>query len=271
MKPIYAFLTFLLCLLCISCEEVVHVDLNTAAPRLVIDASIDWVKGTPGTEQHVRLSTTTGYYETEIPVVSGATVFVTDDQGNVFDFTETPGTGDYVCLDFAAVMNRSYTLTVIVNGQTYTATESLVPVVDIEEIVQDNEGGFLQDEIEVRFFFQDPPEENYYVARFDSEVQPYPEVESFSDEFFNGNRSFEFFAHEDLKAGDVVDIKLYGVSRRYQEYLAKILMMSGGNQGPFGTTPATVRGNLINTTDPKNFALGYFRLSEVDTASYTVQ
>lgn len=27
-----------------GCEDVINVDLDTAAPRLVIDASIDWVK-----------------------------------------------------------------------------------------------------------------------------------------------------------------------------------------------------------------------------------
>ena len=41
--------------------------------------------------------------------------------------------------------------------------------------------------------------------------------------------------------------------------------------GPFETTPATVRGNCINETNPDNFPFGYFRLSEVDEITYIVE
>ncbi|MFD0778445.1 hypothetical protein ACFQZF_08170 [Flavobacterium myungsuense] len=34
-----------------SCEDVVNVDLNAAPPKLVIDASINWEKGTSGNLQ----------------------------------------------------------------------------------------------------------------------------------------------------------------------------------------------------------------------------
>jgi len=51
-----------------------------------------------------------------------------------------------------------------------------------------------------------------------------------------------------------------------------ILAISGSNNGsPFQSPPATVRGNIINTTDSSNYALGYFRLCEVDTKNYTIQ
>ena len=68
-----------------SCEEVIHVDLDTAPPRLVIDAAINWQKGTIGNEQKIILSTTTGFYSNVIPKVSGATVAVKDSQN--FNFT----------------------------------------------------------------------------------------------------------------------------------------------------------------------------------------
>lgn len=273
MKLRYLFFLSFLSLLLHGCEEVIQADLDTAPPRLVVDASIDWIKGTAGNEQHVRLTTTAGYYEEGVPTVSGATVFITNAAGDVFTFTETPGTGDYVCTDFVPELLAEYRLTVISGGQTYTATETLMPTTDVTQIEQDDQGGFFGDEIEVRFFFQDDPAaDNYYVVRFDSEVIPFPEYESFSDEFFQGNQSFEFFSHEDLAVGDQVHFRLYGVSRRHQEYMTKLLLIAGGGgQGPFGTAPATVRGNLVNTTDPDTFALGYFRLSEVTTSIYTVQ
>jgi len=46
---------------------------------------------------------------------------------------------------------------------------------------------------------------------------------------------------------------------------------SDQSNGPFETQPATVRGNIINETNPDNFPLGYFRISQVSELSYTVQ
>ena len=57
-----------------GCEKAINVPLKTASPRLVIDASIDWVKNTSGNDQKILLSTTTGYYSSEFPSVSGAVV-----------------------------------------------------------------------------------------------------------------------------------------------------------------------------------------------------
>ena len=34
-----------------SCEDVIDVDVNNAEPRLVIEASLDWEKGTAGNGQ----------------------------------------------------------------------------------------------------------------------------------------------------------------------------------------------------------------------------
>jgi hypothetical protein len=52
-----------------------------------------------------------------------------------------------------------------------------------------------------------------------------------------------------------------------------ILVSIAGNNGggPFQSPPATVRGNIINTTDKANYPLGYFSLSEIDFRSYTIQ
>ena len=40
---------------------------------------------------------------------------------------------------------------------------------------------------------------------------------------------------------------------------------------PFETQTTTVRGNCINQTNPDNFPLGYFRVSETDVFTYVVE
>src|SRR5688572_21282195 len=104
MKNFSIYLILLLSVTFAGCEEVVDVDTDTAPPRLVVDASITWQKGTAGNEQKIKLTTTTNYFNTIPPVVSGATVFITNSSATVFDFIETPSTGEYVCSTFVPVI-----------------------------------------------------------------------------------------------------------------------------------------------------------------------
>jgi len=250
----------------------VQVDLERVEPKLVIDASIDWVKGTTGNEQKIKLSTTTGYYNTAFPTVSGADIVITNSANTVFSFIETPGTGEYNCSSFYPVIGETYTLKVVLNGEIYTATETCIGVPDIENnIEQSNTGGFGGDEVEIKYHYQDNGnEENYYLHRILSPVSVFPDYKAKDDENSQGNLMQEYFSDKDLKAGDLINIRLYGISKRYYNYFRKLLAASGAESGPFQTIPGSVRGNIINQTHFANFAYGYFRLSEVDVKDYTI-
>lgn len=256
-----------------SCEKVINVDLDTAPPKLVIDASIDWLKNTPGNEQRIKLSTTTGYYKAEFPAVSGATIFITNSTNTVFNFPETPNAGEYLCTDFKPVIGETYKLTVTLNGVTYTATETLIGTPQIDNTIkQDSAGGMTGDEIEINFSYQDDgSQNNYYMTSIKTNRVAYPQYFLESDENFQGRKMVQYYSHEDLAKGDAVNIKLYGISRRFFDYFNKIIVASGNNDSPFPTTPTAVRGNIINQTDADNYVLGYFRLSEVVTRDYTIQ
>jgi hypothetical protein len=271
MKNIKYIFSALTLFLFASCEEVVDVDLDTAAPRLVIEASIDAdVNATEPTQQIVKLTTTTSYYSKDFPVVPGATVFITDALGTVYNFTETPGTGKYVCTTLAPVVGNEYTLTVISNGQTYTAIETAQATPEITKTVQTNDGGFLGEDIEVRFYYNDPGDkDNYYLTRVDSRVDPYPIYDVRDNEFSRGNEMFDINSDEDYKAGDVIKFKLYGISKRYYDYMSVLIENAGGG-GPFSSVPVAAKGNIINQTDQSNYALGYFRIGEVSQLDYTI-
>ena len=256
-----------------GCEKVVNVDLKTASPKLVIDASIDWIKNTTGNEQKIVLSTTTGYYSPEFPTVSGALVTVTNASNTVFEFVETPGTGQYVCRNFLPVIGQTYNLKIVLNGQTYTASETFTAVPKIEDnIDQNNKGGEAGDEIEITFYYKDDAsQENYYLNSITQPHTAFPEIEVEDDEHTNGNLMQESYSHEKFKAGDKVDIKLYGISKSYYNYMFKLILASGNDGNPFPITPSAVRGNIINQTNRNNYAFGYFRLAEMDSKSYTIK
>lgn len=269
-KSIYKTALLLFVFSFVACEEVVDLDLETAEPRLVVDAAIAWEKETDGATQSIILSTTTDYFADEIPPVSDATVFVTNSQGTQFDFIEEPGTGNYICNNFVPELYETYTLTVIVDSETYTATEQLIPVPEITRIEQDNEGGFFGEDIEVRFFFNDNgDQDNFYLTKFEVDFLLFPEYYVFDDRFSQGNEMNEIFTDEDLAQGDELNMSLSGISEQFYSYMGLILESTSGN--PFNVPPSNIRGNIINETNEDNYAMGYFRLSEVSSRVYVVE
>ena len=258
---------------CFSCEDQIDVDLNNTEPRLVIEASINWIKGTSGNQQSIKLSLSAPYFNTSVPPANNAIVEITDSSNNTFIFIEDNDTGIYQNTTFIPTINEMYTLNIIYEGEIYTAKETLKPVSSIEYVEQINDGGFSGEETELKAYFTDPEdEENYYFFEFISNVNAIPSLEVYEDRFTNGNQVFGFYTDENLEAGDEVVIRNHGVSKQFYEFMFILLQQnSEDGGGPFETQPATVRGNCINTTDPDNFPFGYFRLSEVDEFVYTIE
>jgi hypothetical protein len=256
-------------LLCISCEDVIEVELENSDPRLVIEATINVLEDGSSSPM-VTLTETAPFFDTVIPPVVNATVTITSGTGEVFNFLHI-GAGKYTT-DFNPILGVDYTLTVVHEGETYEATESLVIVTSLdEEVEQNNEGGFSGEDIELKVFFTDPiGVENYYLLEGLSIRGN--ERDAFFDEFFDGNRVNGFYLEEDLAAGDVVTFNLFGVDEDFYNFMVVLLQqIDDGGGGPFETQPATVKGNILNITNEENFPLGYFRISEISTIEYTVQ
>ncbi|MBC7524269.1 MAG: DUF4249 domain-containing protein [Flavobacterium sp.] len=271
MKKIIA---FLILMIFAGCQDKINVNLDTAPPKLVVDANLTWQKGTSGNQQTIKLTTTSNFYSNEIPKVSGAIVYVTNTSNNaIFTFVEIPSTGNYICSDFVPVINQNYTLTIVNNGITYTATEKLFATPAIENVEQITLPGLTGDATQIKFFFQDNgAEDNFYSINFKNSNKVIPELNVVEDKFFQGNQMFGLYFDDKIKAGDQLDMSLRGISQKYFNYLSKLINISGGNNGsPFSTPPATLRGNIINQTDTENYPLGYFNLSEIDTKNYVVQ
>ncbi|MEP7095207.1 MAG: DUF4249 family protein [Flavobacterium sp.] len=268
-SKVLALFSLLFVLLFSSCEDVVNLDLETGEAKIVIDAEIIWKKGTSGNEQTIKISKMASYYSTVTPKVSGAQVRVENSDGTVFTFNETQP-GLYVCTDFIPVLNMDYTLHVQAEGQSFTAVEKLMPVTPIKRVEQGLVLEGDKDLIELTFYYDDPANEvNYNLSDFKSDFLLYPEYNLMDDDFFNGNEINIRFSHEDMKAGNVVDITNRGISGNFYNYMNLILEASNAN--PFATPPANIRGNIVNANDATNFALGYFRLCEADKVSYTVK
>lgn len=256
----------------ISCEDVIELDLDNAAPRLVIDAALELNEdGT--TLANVLLTRSSAFYQEEIVVVDDATVTVTDENGTVFNF-DLISSGRYENTNLNIQQGQSYTLTVIDGTDTYTATQQFINTVPYTRVEQNNISGF-GDLVEITGFFNDPAgEDNYYLFEFiDNTTPSNAEIDIIDDEFSDGNEALTvfFFDEEDLLVGSDITLVIKGIDRRaFTFYDTLIQQTADGGGGPFDVQPATVRGNIINTTNPEKFPFGYFRVSQVFDIDYTV-
>jgi len=281
MKGIFLYSYMVISLVFFSCTDVIDVDVPYGGPRMVIEASLDWEKGTFGNEQIIKLSEMTPYFnDVSTQIVRGAFVNVTNDNnGTSVQFIDQ-NNGTYSTSNFTPIINQSYTLEINYNGETYIAKETLTPVVDIEKVDQSTENGFDKDVIEINVYFNDPIEfENYYLSKFHERKDLLPTLLDVNDEFTNGNEMhifYEKFNNDDtnekeLLPGDIVDIELYGISKTYYNYIRLLIEQNGVVGDPFSTIPAPLRGNCTNPDNPDNYAWGYFRLTEVNKTTYIVE
>lgn len=256
-----------------SCTDVIEVNVPNGGARLVVEASINWQKGTLGETQTISLRKSTAFFDKNPDApVTGASVTVTkENDGSIFVFADQKN-GSYTATDFVPELNASYTLEIYYNGNSYTATETLIAAPVINRIEQTIEGSDGDTEILLQVFLDDPGDViNYYLGEFTPSNLPLPSLAVINDEFSDGNENYIENDNENYVAGVTVGINVYGISRRYYDYLNILIHQSGSDEGgPFPTTPVQLKGNVTNVNDPNEEVLGYFRLGGFDTTSYTI-
>lgn len=262
---------FLVFLFTFSCEDVIEVQTPSIPPKLVIEASLNWFMGSSGNNQEIRLSLTAPYFSDTVQTASGAVITVSDSKGNTFNFIEVDNSGIYRTSNFLPEINETYNLSIVFDNETYVATESMKSVSPITRVEQKNNGGFTENETELKAYYTDPAdEENFYFFEFINNSQV--ALEAYNDVFNNGNEIFGFYSEEDLTTGDEIIIRNYGVSQQFYKFMFILLQQNNDENGdPFEVQPATLRGNCINITNPENFPLGYFRVSQANQFNYTIK
>jgi len=119
-----------------SCEDVIEVELEPGDNQLVVDA---WINNKIA-PQTIRLVRTSAYFDSNpSPAETGATVFITDDAGTVYDFKDDNNDGSYVWESLTGTpfgqIGNSYTLSITTSdNKTYTATSTMNRIMPIDSI-----------------------------------------------------------------------------------------------------------------------------------------
>lgn len=268
MKTLKYITSFIVLFIFSQCEQVVDVDVPSIPPKLIIDAAfeVNFDEFPINANTVVKLRLSADYFDTSIPTVSNATVFVTNLSDNtVINFNDADQDGDYTPnVSFIPQSNVTYELTVIHNGETYKGEAMRVTSTPFTKVEQGDETLFSGEETQLKIeFTDDGTEDNYYLFDFTNNL-----FLAIEDRFFNGSDyNFSFFYQEDeITLPTTVSIKMSGITQEYFTYFRVLIDQSGQNAGgPFETIPASLVGNIVNTTNADNFPLGYFHISETDT------
>ncbi len=249
--------------LTLACEDVIELELNTAAPRLAIDAQL---KVNPNEQftQLIKLSLTGGFYDENTTVVTTATVELLDiTNSTTYTFVHDANAPGHYTLDFTPSLETDYKLIIHYDNEVYeSSVEHLRPTVPIDSLVQGNETLFQGDEKEVLVTITDDgTRDDFYIFDFGFNL-----FLATKDEFYQGNAfTFSYF-YDELEAGDTAEISVYGANEHYFNFMSAIIEQTEEGGDPFKTTPTTVRGNLYNTSNPNHYPMGYFSIGETYNA-----
>ena len=272
------------CLFTAACERIVEVEIPAPPePRLVVEGRIELVKEAPGGTQRVRLTTTDAFFGNRpTPPAVGAGVTVTDGAGGVYPFVETER-GHYVTNDLHARIGETYALSIDYEGDRYAASASLTPVAPIdslyfifeEETLVNDTAGYR-----AAIDYTDPPggPDFYLWEQFvDGVNEPPPSSgNQFNlvsrDDLYDGQPVIGFEPNNEvvIEPGAHVMIRQVSLSRRGYDYYYALFEQNGlGTGNSFSVPPATIRGNVANTTRPEQYPFGFFGAAEVSVADGT--
>ena len=250
----------------LACEDVIEVDVPKDTTRLSIDALIRLNTDSQTTRLQVRANETTSFFEEIGPALLNRIQIVVTSTNTIIDLVEEPlGSGIYVA-DWSTeeLIEGELLLTLDYNNEQYEARNTFVPTVPFDALRQGEGTLFSGDETEIIVSYTDDPDRiDFYLFDFD-----FNEFLVSEDTFYQGQAfEFSYFYEDGLKPGKELTISIMGVNEGFYNYMNQLIVQSGGDQGPFQTPAATVKGNIINTTAPNNFALGYFAISQefIDT------
>jgi hypothetical protein len=243
-------LTIALLLICSfsSCEKVIDLNLDTSAPIIVIQGNVFDHDG----PYKIQISKTVAFTESNIfPAVTDAKVTISDNLGNSEILTES-SPGMYITSTLKGTPGVTYTLTVVAEGNTYTAVSTMPEPVEIYRIyIRKSDVGSNR---EVAFDFQDPPDiDNYYRVLEYINDSLKTGVNVGNDKLYPGKMITYSLGSSSLKedsvlqSGDRVRIQFECIDKNVYEYFRT----TKGNSDQ-STSPTNPTSNISNG------ALGYF-------------
>ncbi len=253
-------LSTILVVLMLGCEDVIIVELNSADPATVIEATIS----DDNLPSRVTITKSTDFYTPGVyPTVTGATISVNDSKGNSYLFNEVTS-GVYENLAITGKSNVEYSIIVIAEGKIYNAISKMPNKLILDSLTLEEhssrpnkDGGRA-----LHIYFQDQPGIADYcrIILYKNGVKLSGFSNIYSDKLTDGNYinyKLRTTEKDNIKFGDTITVKLQSIDKATFEFYktANGVNASGsGGRGP-GSTSAAPANPVTNWS---NNALGLF-------------
>jgi hypothetical protein len=240
----------LILLVTASCQKVINLKLNNAAPQLVIEGNLTDQLGM----QTVTLSKSVPFTSTNVfPPVTGATVTISDSAGDHYQLTEGP-MGTYSIAPLAGAYGETYFLTVETGGKTYTAKSTMPNLVPLDSITA-KINSFTKNNLRtITVNYQDPPTvANQYLFVLYVNSSQVGTIFADDDNFTNGRyvKLDLFQTGTNINPGDTATVNMECIDENVFKYWFSLSQQQGNGPGG-GTAPSNPPSNINNN------ALGYF-------------
>jgi len=269
MKAFKKYSLFFLIPMLASCTKVINLDLGNDTGKLVIEGNITNAAG----PQTIKISRNVSVSATNtFPAVSGATVAVTDQAGNKSIFTEGPS-GTYTVNSLTGITGNTYTMSVLTDSKTYSASSVMPAVVTLDSLTSRNsEINTSKHKKVITVYYQDPAgtANQYRFVVWINNVQV-KTVYAFNDDFNDGRYvSLDLRVRDNddsnfgIYAGDTVTVEMQCLDKPIYTYWFSFMQQGSNNPGG-GVTPADPPNNITPT------ALGYFSAHTTQTKTIVVK
>lgn len=225
-----------------SCEKVIDLKLDATEPVLVIEGNITNQAG----PYYVKLTKTVNFNEpSNYPAVNSATVIITDNAGQRDTLTYT-NNGNYRTNILQGIIGRTYLLTVISEGKTYTAQSTMPQNVSFDSLRYNpfQFGGSTQHTVIP--VYTDPVNfgNNYRFVLKVNGVQDKSYL-IFNDNVNNGKtneRPLQSFDIE-IENGNTVQVEMQCIDANSYTYYFTLAQIQGNGPGG-GTTPSNAPNGI---------------------------
>jgi hypothetical protein len=249
----------------LSCKKVINVDLNDAAPKIVIEGEVTDQVG-PFT---VKVTQTVPFSASnEFPGVTGAVVTITDSANALVYPLAEKSPGNYSTSTLRGFPGHTYLLSVAVGGKTYTASSKMPFAVKLDSVgFAENRDINNNKEINAVVNFQDPTglgNDYRFVEHVGTRLVP--DIFVFEDRLSDGRYIQQALYNDSayLQKGDTLTVDMYCIDPAIYHYFFALLQVAGDNN--FQTaTPANPDTNISGG------ALGYFSAHTVRTEKIAIE
>ena len=244
-----------------GCEKIITLDLEDAGPVVVIDAGLS----DQGEVQIVKVSKTYSFSEpNRFNGAVGAKVVLTSNVGNEVNYTEV-APGIYHSPRIRGRSTVTYTLSVTLEGKTYTASSRMPDKVHLDSLTFRDYTFFGETSRFVAANYLDPKGvQNQYRYILKAKGKLEEDVVS-EDRFDDGNEVANtiFYELDDLVPGDQIEVEFQCIDRNVYRYFYSLSQNLGGGGPPIA--PANPPSNFDNG------ALGVFSAYTSSRKSAVIQ